>query len=62
MGFREQLTQMKREYRKEAVRLDDKIEQLATRMDEGLGAVQNRLSSVENRLGSAENQRRSLLS
>ena len=55
MGFPEQLTQMKREYRKQAVKLDDKFEQPANRMDDGLGAVQECLSSAENRLGEAEN-------
>ena len=55
MGFREKLTLMRREYRVEAAKLDDKIEHLAKKMDAGLSSVQERLGGAENRLGTAEN-------
>ena len=47
MSFREQMSQMRREYRKEADRLDQKIDHLADRMDHGLGVVQERLGRAE---------------
>lgn len=47
MSFREQMSQMRREYRKEAERLDQKIDHLSERVDAGFGAVQERLGRVE---------------
>lgn len=47
MSFREQMSQMRREYRKEADRLDQKIDHLANKMDQGMGLVQERLGGAE---------------
>jgi peptidoglycan hydrolase CwlO-like protein len=54
MGFREKLTLMRREYRVEAAKLDDKVERLALKMDAGLSSIQERLGRAKNRLGAAE--------
>jgi chromosome segregation ATPase len=47
MSFRSQLSQMRREYRKDAQKMDQKIDHLAIKMDQGLGAVQERLGRAE---------------
>lgn len=54
MSFREQMGQMRREYRKEAERLDQKIDHLADKMDRGLGVTQERLGRAEVAIGKAE--------
>lgn len=47
MSFREQMSQMRREYRKEAGRLDQKIDRLAEQTDQGFGVVQERFGRAE---------------
>ncbi len=54
MSFREQMSQIRREYRKEADRLDQKIDILANKMDQGMGVVQERLGGAETAIGNVE--------
>ncbi len=54
MSFREQMSQMRREYRKEADRLDQKIDHLVDKVDTGFGVVQERLGKVETAVARAE--------
>ena len=56
MGFREQMTQMRREYRKEASRLDAKLEELAAKTDSGFAHVQENFQKVDLALQAVRDQ------
>ena len=58
-SFREQMARMRREYRREATRLDDKIAALYERMDERYQTVEERFLGIEQRLASLEDGYRS---
>ena len=50
VGFREQMALMRRQYRQEAVRLDDKIDQLAVRSDQSWHRMETQIEAVRDQL------------
>ena len=50
MGFRTQMSLMRREYRTEAARLDNKVDQLAVRTDQTLHKMENQMLAARDQM------------